>query len=111
MAKHEGRRSQRQRDPAMRDPARAGFVARLRDNLNSRVFADDALRSGSGNDPATPVDSMVMAIKAIERLIENVAGIGANDRPARLRRLASYFSSRSRALVHHADALSGDAES
>jgi len=110
MAKHEGRRSQRQRDPAMKDPARADFVARLRDNINSRVFADDALRSGSGNDPATPVDSMVMAIKAIERLIENVAGIGAKDRPARLRRLSSYFAARSRSLTHHADALDQDTD-
>lgn len=94
----------------MRDSSRADFVASLRDSLNSRVFADDALR-GLGDDPASPIDSMGMAIKAIERLIEGVAGIGAKDRPARLRRLASYFSARSRALSHHADALSEDTKS
>jgi hypothetical protein len=110
MAKHEGRRHQQRVGPALRDSTRADFIAGLRDNLDSRVFADDALRAAPGDSPAGRIDSMGMVIKSIERLIDGVAGVGSKDRPARLRRLSSYFAARSRSLTHHADALDQDTD-
>jgi hypothetical protein len=87
---------------AHREARREQVRSRVRSSLDARILADNA-RASVPSDPRS--DPVGQVIGAVERLIEDVTSPSCADRPARLRRLADYFSARSRSLSLHAEAI------